>query len=160
MLSQMPCRPQLSKADMLLFICSEAEDKINSYGFSTRKPLLSHIFDQFLFPKQWQGSHACALWSSVYDNKHSVQHEAESGVYLQHWLWYYENLVGVNWHGKLLHWFICKSFRYICPIYAVVTVFARPITTNISGNNVGRRLVIIIFIFYHILWLLCYHERR
>ena len=91
MLSQVPCIPGLSKTDMLLSICSETEYEIIRYVFSTRKPLLSHIVVQFVFPKQWEGSHACALWSSFCDNKHSVQHKAESGVYLQHWLWYYKS---------------------------------------------------------------------
>ena len=35
--------PRLSKADMLLFICSEAEDETIRYVFSTRNPLLSHL---------------------------------------------------------------------------------------------------------------------
>ena len=71
---------------MLLSICSEPEDEITRHVFSTRKPPLPHVIDQFLFPKQWQGNHVCALWSSFCDNEHSVQHEAESDVYLQHWL--------------------------------------------------------------------------
>ena len=164
MLSQMPCMLRLSKADMSLFIRSEEEDEIIRYVFSTTKPLLSHIADQLLFPKQWQGSHACALWSSFCHNKHSVQHEAESVVYcvyLQHRLWYYKSRDLVESHIKWQYspeavvrcWtknIICKSFRYCCPIHAVVKVLVQTITMNISGNNVERRLVIIIFIFYYL----------
>ena len=67
---------------MSLSIRSEEEDEIHviRYVIGTRKPLMSHIVDQFLFPKQWQGSHVCVLWLSFCDDEHSVQHEAESGV--------------------------------------------------------------------------------
>ena len=66
---------------MLLSIYSEIEDEIIRHVFSTRKPLLSHKVVQCLFPKQWKGSHACALWSFFCDNKHSVQHKTNRCIF-------------------------------------------------------------------------------
>ena len=66
------------------------------YISSPRKATPATYNWSILVPKQRQGSHVCASWSSFCGSKHSVHHDAELDVYLQHWLRYYKwrDLVG------------------------------------------------------------------
>ena len=147
---------------MLLFICSETEDEIIRHVFSTRKPLLSHNHINLYNPcflsngKVVMHVHYGLCFC---DDKHSVQHKTKGCLFtalvmvLQIKGFGRESGHIANFQKLLLgvvHQFICKSFRYFCPIYVVVAVFVQTITTNIYGNNVERRSVIIISIFYYL----------